>query len=202
MPSGGDIHSIGLTTLTVVQASRANARKTLCLADRTGGIATRGVELAATVAMPARTSLYSALTLNDSEYVGTDDPLVDASQGIVPGSDVTGVPPRLWVVSLDRTGPLGGGLSAKYTAARRVSLTADWYTDAYWVADAYVSFQGEALSDLFGSTEFSIMANNVFDSAYLSAITENAAWLGAPRTISMTATISFGAGAEHQTTTR
>ena len=156
-----------------------------------GGIATKGVELAATVAMPARTSLYSALTLNDSEYVGTDDPLVDASQGIVPGTDVTGVPPRLWVVSLDRTGPLGGGLSAKYTAARRVSLAADWYTDAYWVADAYVSFQGEALSDLFRSTEFSIVANNLLDAPYLSAITENAAWLGAPRTISMTATVSF-----------
>ena len=72
-----------------------------------GGIETSGVELAATVAMPGRTSLYTALTpLNDSKYVGTDDPLVDASQGIVPGTDVTGVPPRLWVVSLDRTGPL------------------------------------------------------------------------------------------------
>ncbi len=156
-----------------------------------GGIETSGVELAATVAIPGRTSLYTALTLNDSKYVGTDDPLVDASQGIVPGTDVTGVPPRLWVVSLDRTGPLGGGLSAKYTASRRVSLTADWYTDAYWVVDAYVSFSGEALSDLFRATEFSIVANNVLDSPYLSAITENAAWLGAPRTISMTVTISW-----------
>ena len=156
-----------------------------------GGIETSGVELAATVAMPGRTSFYTALTLNDSKYVGTDDPLVDASQGIVPGTDVTGVPPRLWVVSLDRTGPLGGGLSAKYTASRRVSLTADWYTDAYWVVDAYVSFSGEALSDLFRSTEFSIVANNVLDNPYLSAITENAAWLGAPRTISMTTTVSF-----------
>ena len=156
-----------------------------------GGIETSGVELAATVAMPGRTSLYTALTLNDSKYVGTDDPLVDASQDIVPGTDVTGVPPRLWVVSLDRTGPLGGGLSAKYTAPRRVSLTADWYTDAYWVVDAYVSFSGEALSDLFRATEFSIVANNVLDSPYLSAITENAAWLGAPRTISMTVTISW-----------
>ena len=36
-----------------------------------------------------------------------------------------------------------------------------------------------------------IVANNLFDKAYLSAITENAAWLGAPRTISMTATVSF-----------
>ena len=39
--------------------------------------------------------------------------------------------------------------------------------------------------------EFSIVANNLFDKAYLSAITENAAWLGAPRTISMTVKISF-----------
>ena len=55
----------------------------------------------------------------------------------------------------------------------------------------YVSFSGEALSDLLRSTEFSIVANNLFDKGYLSAITENAAWLGAPRTISMTATVSF-----------
>ena len=156
-----------------------------------GGIETSGIELATTVALSDRTSLYTALTLNDSKYLGTDDPLVDASQGIVAGEDVTGVPPRLWVVSLDRDGPLGGGLSAKYTAGRRVSLTADWYTDAYWTTDAYVSFRGEALSDLFRSTEFSIVANNLLDTPYLSAITENAAWLGAPRTISMTATVSF-----------
>ena len=156
-----------------------------------GGIETSGVELATTVALSDRTSLYTALTLNDSKYLGTDDPLIDASQGIVPGTDVAGVPPRLWVLSLDRTGPLGGGLSAKYTAPRRVSLTADWYTDPYWVVDAYVTFRGEALSDLFRSTEFSILANNLLDSPYLSAITENAAWLGAPRTISMTVTASF-----------
>ena len=156
-----------------------------------GGIETRGVELAATVAMSDRTSVYTALTLNDSKYVGTGDPLIDAGQGIVPGTDVTGVPPRLWVMSLDRTGPLGGGISAKYTAPRRVSLTADWQTDAYWMVDGYVSFRGEAMSDLFRSTEFSIVANNVFDSPYLSAITENAAWLGAPRTVSMTVTVSF-----------
>ena len=83
------------------------------------------------------------------------------------------------------------GLSAKYTSARRVSLTADWYADAYWLADAYVRLSGEALSDLLRSAEFSIVANNLLDEAHLSAITENAAWLGPPRTISMTATFSF-----------
>ncbi len=157
-----------------------------------GGIETSGIELSATVQLPSQTSFYTALTFNDSTYVGSGDPLVDANQGIVAGTDVTGVPDRLLVLSLDRSGPLGVGLTAKYTSARRVSLTADWYADAYWLADAYVSFSGEALSELLQSTEFSIVANNLFDKPYLSAITENAAWLGAPRTISMTATVSFG----------
>ena len=156
-----------------------------------GGIDTRGVELSATVQLPRQTSFYTAYTVNDSTYIGSGDPLVDTNQGIVAGTDVTGVPARLWVVSLDRSGPLGMGLSAKYTSSRRVSLRSDWYADAYWLVDAYVSFSGEALSDLLRSTEFSIVANNLLDKAYLSAITENAAWLGAPRTVSMTATVSF-----------
>ncbi len=156
-----------------------------------GGIDTHGVELSATVELPQRTSLYSAFTWNDSTYLGTGDPLVDASQGIVAGTAVTGVPSRLLVVSLDRTGPLGAGLSAKYTSSRRVSLNADWTADAYWLVDAYLSFSGAALGDALRSTEFSIVANNLLDHAYLSAITENAAWLGAPRTVSVTATLSF-----------
>ena len=157
-----------------------------------GGIETSGIELSATVQLPSQTSFYTALTFNDSTYVGSGDPLVDANQGVVAGTDVTGVPDRLLVLSLDRSGPLGVGLTAKYTSARRVSLSADWYADAYWMTDAYVRFSGEALSELLQSTEFSIVANNLFDKPYLSAITENAAWLGAPRTISMTATVSFG----------
>ena len=77
------------------------------------------------------------------------------------GTNVTGVPGRLWVVSLDRSGPLGLGLSAKYTSSRRVCLLSDWYADDYWLVDAYVSFSGEALSDLLRSTEFAIVANNL-----------------------------------------
>ena len=133
-----------------------------------------------------RPSLYTAFTLNDSKHDGTDHPLVNASQDIVPG-----MPHGLWVVSPDRDGPANGGLSAKYTASRRVSMTADWYTDAYWMVDAYVCFRGEALSDLLRSTELAIVANNLLDTPYLSAITKNAAWLGAARTISMSATVSF-----------
>ena len=59
------------------------------------------------------------------------------------------------------------------------------------MVDAYLTFSGEVLSDLLRSTEFSLVANNVLDEAYLSAITENAAWLGASRSVSMTVTFSF-----------
>ena len=70
-----------------------------------GGIDTRGIELSATVQLPRQTSFYTAYTFNDSAYAGSGDPLVDANQGIVSGTDVTGVPEQLWVVSLDRSGP-------------------------------------------------------------------------------------------------
>ena len=156
-----------------------------------GGIQTSGIELAATVRLPHQMSLYSGLTLNNSEYQGSGDPLVDTSQGIFPGSEVTGVPDRLLVVSLDRSGPVSAGITAKYTSSRRVSLAADWYADAYWMVDTYVILSGESLGRLLRSTEFSLVASNLLNTAYLSAITENAAWLGAPRTISMTATVTF-----------
>ena len=156
-----------------------------------GGLDTRGIEVSATVQLPRQVSLYSAYTRNNSEYIGSGDKDVDEGQGTLPGTDVTGIPDQLWVISVDRSGPLSVGLSAKYTASRRVSLIADWYSDAYWMVDAYVSLSGEALGRLFRSTEFSLVANNLFDEAYLSAITENAAWLGGSRTVSMTTTITF-----------
>ena len=154
-----------------------------------GGIDTSGIELAATVQMPARTSFYTAYTFNDS--LGTGDALVDASQSIQPGSDVTGVPDRLWVLSLDKSGPLGMGITGKYTSARLVDLTTDWYADAYWMVDAYLTFSVDGLSDRFKSAEVSLVANNLLDASYLAAIVENAAWLGAPRTISMNMSVSF-----------
>lgn len=156
-----------------------------------GGLDTRGLELSATIQLPHRISVYSAYTRNNSEYIGSGDAVLDEGQGTLPGTDVTGVPDQLWVISVDQSGPLSTGFSAKYTAPRRVSLTSDWYSDSYWMVDAYIRVSGESLGRLFRSTEFSLVANNLFDQAYLSAITENAAWLGAKRTVSMTTTITF-----------
>ena len=128
---------------------------------------------------------------DDDSFVGADRGF-PAHWGAQPGLFRTCTTARSRVATLDGgSTPLGMGLTAKYTSSRRVSLTANWDADAYWLVDAYVRFSGEALSELLRSTEFSIVANNLLDKAYLSAITENAAWLGAPQTISMTATISF-----------
>ena len=156
-----------------------------------GGLDTRGMELSAAVELPGRTALYTAFTFNDSQYLGTGDPLVDAAQNIEPGSDVAGVPERLWVVSLDRTAPLGLGVSAKYTSARRVSLVTDWYADAWWLVDAYLRFDLAQVSGRLRAAEVSLVANNLLDRTYLSTIAENYAWLGAPRTISMNVSVSF-----------
>ncbi|MDE0102549.1 MAG: hypothetical protein OXN89_09225 [Bryobacterales bacterium] len=140
---------------------------------------------------PRRTSVHSAFTCTDSQYIWTGDPLVDANTGIVTGTDGSGVPDRWWVVSLDQSGPLGMGLSAKDTSSRRVTLLLDWYADDHWLVHAYVSLSGEMLSDLIRSTGFARGANKLLDKAYLSTITENAAWRGVPRAISASATGSF-----------
>ena len=49
----------------------------------------------------------------------------------------------------------------------------------------------EGLTDHFESAEASLVANNLFDASYLVASVENAAWLGAPNTISMNMSVSF-----------
>lgn len=152
-----------------------------------GGLGARGFEFAVTLQLPRRISLYSAYTRNHSEYIGSGDSLLDQSQGTVSGTDITGVPDQLWVISADLSGPISTGISAKYTDSRRVSLVNDWYADPYWIVDAYFSLSRKET----GLVEISLIANNLFNAAYLSAITENAAWLGASRTISVTATVTF-----------
>jgi len=143
------------------------------------------------VLFPRRKSVHTGFTGNDSQYVWTGDPLVDANSGIVAGTDGSRVPDRLWVVLLDQSGPLGMGLTAKYTLSRRVIVLSDWYADDHRLVHAYVSFSSEVLSDLLRSTGFAIGANNLLDKPYLSTITENGARRGAPQSISVSATVSF-----------
>ena len=157
-----------------------------------GGIESRGIELSTTLRLTDRTSFYTAYTLNDSVNIGTGDPLVDAAQGIGPGSDVVGVPETLWVVSLDRSeGPLASGISGKYTSTRAVTLDGSWRAPAYWLLDAYLTFTVDGVGEALERLEFSLVANNLLDRAYLATITGQGAFLGAPRAVSLNTTLSF-----------
>ena len=157
-----------------------------------GGIESHGLELSTTVSVTPRTSLYAAYTSNHSSYIGTGDPLVDAAQGIRPGSDVVGVPETLWVLSLDRNaGPVATGLSAKYTSSRAITLDGAWRADAYWLVDAYLTYALDGISERLDGLELSLVANNLLDATYLATIAGEGAFLGTPRTISLNTTVSF-----------
>lgn len=157
-----------------------------------GGIESRGVELSATLRVTGSTSLYSAWTRNDATYVGTGDPLISTAQGIRPGSQVVGAPRTLVVVSADHVGdPVAAGVSAKYTAARAISLDGSWSADPYWLLDAYFRWSAGRISPRLSGLEVALVGNNLLDRAYLATITGQGAFLGAPRTVSLNLTASF-----------
>ena len=150
-----------------------------------GGIESRGVELSATLRVTDTASVYAAYTWNDSAYVGTGDPLVTAAQGIEPGGEVVGVPKEMIVISLDwKRRALAAGLSTKYTSSRSVVPDGIWRTPAYWLTDAYVTVR---LGPVFGkgNLTLSLVANNLWDKAYLSTVVSPGVFLGAPRTLSV-----------------
>ncbi len=157
-----------------------------------GGIDSRGVELSATLRVTESTSLYSAWTRNDATYVGTDDPLVSAAQGIRPGSQVVGVPRTLVVFSADHSGePVAAGISAKYTGARGVTLDGSWSADPYWLVDAYFRWSAGRISPRLQGLEVALIGNNLLDRPYLATISGQGAFLGAPRIVSLNITASF-----------
>lgn len=157
-----------------------------------GGIDSRGLELSATLRVTDSTSFYTAWTRNDATYVGTGDPLVSAAQGVRPGSQVVGVPRTLVVVSADHSGePVAAGISAKYTGARGITLDGSWSADAYWLLDAYFRWSAGRISQRFQGLEVALIGNNLLDRAYLATIGGQAAFLGAPRTVSLNVTASF-----------
>ena len=157
-----------------------------------GGIESRGVELSTTLGLTPGTSLYAAYTSNRSRYIGTGDPQVDAAQGITPGGDVVGVPDTLWVLSLARTaGLMSTGVSGKYTSSRAITLDGSWRADGYWLLDAYLTYSLDGVSERLQGLELSLVANNLLDTVYLATIAGEGAFLGAPRTISLTTRVSF-----------
>ena len=150
------------------------------------------MEVSATLRATDALSLHAALTWNDTAYLGTGDPLVSAAQGIVPGGDVVGIPERLAAFSLDWiSGRMTAGLSAKYTSERSVTPDGAWRADAYWLADAHLTYALASFGTGAEGLELSLVVHNLFDETYLSTIATPGAFLGAARTASLTLTASL-----------
>ncbi len=157
-----------------------------------GGIESQGVEVAAQILINENWSVYSSYTYNDSTYIGTGDPLVDAAQGITPGNRVTGIPENMFVLSTDfERGYFFGGVSAKFVGDRFVDVSNSWVADDHLETDLYLGVQLEAFSDALDSFEARLTVNNVLDEDYLGGISGNAAWIASPRTAVLTVTAGF-----------
>ena len=157
--------------------------------ENSGGIDSSGFEFSLDYALSERLSLYTALTLNDASYLGTGSSALDTQAGITPGLDVLGVSDKQFVASLDWEGEsMFTGISAKYTGDRYANATNTWKVDGYTVVDAYI---GTTIYGVGNGITLNLVANNLFDEDYLGTIVNNGAWIGAPRTVSMSATLAF-----------
>jgi outer membrane receptor for Fe3+-dicitrate len=161
--------------------------------DNVGGIESDGFELAADYEISENWSIYGSYTNLDTTYVGTGlGAGADASLGLIPGNQVVNTPDRMWVLSLDWTrDSYFAGVSSKYVAERFVGRANAQTTPDYTVTDAYLGFNGEAVSDLLQGFEFRFIINNATDESYLGGISGFGAWIGAPRTASFSMTVDL-----------
>ncbi len=164
-----------------------------------GGIESQGLEFFIDARLTDTLSGYVSYTYIDAEILGTGDTNLDGAAGIFPGAPVPGIAENLAVVSLDYTGDrFYSGISSKFVDEREIYLfdPADpnatrWTADSSFVTDFYAGVSGDALSDALGDVDFRVTVNNVFDEEYLSGISGQGAWIGAPRTVVFTVTADF-----------
>lgn len=157
-----------------------------------GGIESDGLELSLDYEITSELNLFLAYTHTDATYLGSGDAAVDTTNGITPGNTVAGIPEDQFVASLDWTsGMFYAGVSAKHTSERFVNQANTWEADAYTITDVYVGATVDNLGNMVKSANFKLLVNNAFDKEHLGTIAENAAWLGGPRTVSLSATFDF-----------
>jgi outer membrane receptor for ferric coprogen and ferric-rhodotorulic acid len=157
-----------------------------------GGIDSSGFELSGLIQPTDSLSVYLAYSRNSSEYVGTGDAAVDTAVGIIPGNDVVNMPSSQYVATLDYVrGPFSLGVSTKYTDQREVNFANTWTADDYLLTDLYMTVTGEGLGGMLENASLDLVVNNLTDKTYLGGISGNGAWIGAPRTVTLTGTIQF-----------
>ena len=157
-----------------------------------GGIDSEGIELLAALRMANGLSFYASYTWIDATYRGSGDSVADAALGLAPGNKVTGIPENMFVISADYTGDwFRAGISGKHTDDRPVNVAGTFIAPSFFNVDAYVGVRGEAVSDALKAVDFNLTINNVFDEDYLGGISGGGAWIGAPRTWVLSATLDF-----------
>lgn len=157
-----------------------------------GGIESSGFEASATWNVTERLSLYGSFTLLDATYKGTGNIAADQEAGIFRGNDVTGIPDQMWVVTADYAAErFTAGISAKSTGERAVNTANTWTADEYLLVDAYLVVDGGQVSSALEGLTINAQIQNLANEQYLGVINSNAAWLGAPRTATVSFTFDF-----------
>jgi len=157
-----------------------------------GGIESRGLELLVNYPISEQFSLYGSYTWNDASYLGTGDESLDSALGLTPGNEVIGIAEHMTVLGLDwNSERFYGGISTKFTGDRYVDMDNTWTAESYVLADAYLGVNLPATGGYLSGLDLKLLVNNLFDEEYLGTVVANGAWIGAPRTASLSATVDF-----------
>ena len=176
-----------------------------------GGIESSGFEISLDVMLTDHLSLFSSLTISESEYVGTignsgtvyeslaaaeaaiaDPNNPESSLVSIEGNTVLGTPDTMGVVSLDwAKDNYFAGLSTKYVDSRFLDIYNAAEVDSYIVSDFYVGGYIDGLGESIEEIEIRFTINNLFDEDYASTIAPGAFWIGAPRAAALNARVTF-----------
>lgn len=176
-----------------------------------GGIESSGIEISADVMLTDTLSLFTSVTVSESEYIATIgatgtqyDTLADAQAAIadennpesslvaVEGNTVIGTPDTMAVVSLDwAKDNYFAGISTKYVDSRFLDIYNSAEVEDYIVSDLYIGGFVENLGQGIDELEVRLTVNNLFDEDYASTIAPGAFWIGAPRAVAVNARLTF-----------
>lgn len=176
-----------------------------------GGIESSGIEISADVMLTDTLSLFTSVTVSESEYIATIggtgtqyDTLADAQAAIadennpesslvaVEGNTVIGAPDTMAVVSLDWTKDnYFAGISTKYVDSRLLDIYNSAEVEDYIVSDLYIGGFVENLGQGIDELEVRLTVNNLFDEDYASTVAPGAFWIGAPRAVAVNARLTF-----------
>jgi outer membrane receptor protein involved in Fe transport len=176
-----------------------------------GGIESSGVEISADVMLTETLSLFTSITVSESEYIATIggtgtqyDTLADAQAAIddpnnpesslvaVEGNTVIGTPDTMAVLSLNwAKDNYFAGISTKYVDSRFLDINNSAEVDDYIVSDLYIGGFVENMGAGIEELEVRLTVNNLFDEDYASTVAPGAFWIGAPRAVALNARLTF-----------